>query len=152
MEVQLRCGEAQLVSGDERLRGHLDRVQFTVEVRLPKIEELHSLIFATLIDLPRPLKGAEVCFVRKYIKIPSQLFAQVLGIDQAHLSRFENGKTKSLGKSTERLARLLVKGIDSKEHLHAFLTEMFTKVVKKVRERPATPTFTLVKNTWKVAA
>ena len=43
MEVQLRGGEAHLVSGDEFPRGHLDRVHLAIEVRLPKIEELRQL-------------------------------------------------------------------------------------------------------------
>ena len=43
MEVQLRRGEAHLVSGDELARGHLDRMHLAVEVRLPKIEELRQL-------------------------------------------------------------------------------------------------------------
>ncbi len=42
MQVQLRRGEAHLVSGDELSRGHLDRMHLAVEVRLPKIEELRQ--------------------------------------------------------------------------------------------------------------
>lgn len=119
---------------------------------IPKIEELHHLIFTTLIDLPLPLKGAELRFVRKYVKIQSQLFAQVLGIDRAHLSRFENGKTKSLGTSTERLARLHIKLVNSEGNLREFVEEMVTRVGKRVEKKVVRPTFTLVKNTWKVAA
>ena len=54
MEVQLRRGEAHLVAGDDFLRGHLDRMELAIEIRLPKVEELrqHGKFRGEIIVLP----------------------------------------------------------------------------------------------------
>ncbi len=54
VEVQLRRSKAHLVAGDDFLCGHLDRMQFAIEIRLPKVEELrqHGKFRGEIIVLP----------------------------------------------------------------------------------------------------
>jgi hypothetical protein len=72
---------------------------------LPRVAELHRLIALTLVMRERLLRGAEVRFLRVQGGFAAKDFAKLIGVDAAHLSRVENGKRRSLGRASDRLAR-----------------------------------------------
>jgi len=82
---------------------------------IPKPGELHRLLARLFLQKPGLLMGSELRFIRKHAGLSAQTFAQHLAIDPSHLSRVENGKTESLGETSDRLARAIVSAvIDSK--------------------------------------
>ena len=78
----------------------------SVEIEAPGW--LHQHITRALLTKPTPLTGDELRFLRKQAGFAAQRFAEMIGVDPAHLSRIENGKREGLGTTTERLARLII--------------------------------------------
>ena len=78
----------------------------SVEIQAPG--RLHRKIARALLAKPVPLTSNELRFLRKNAGFSAQRFAEMIGVDPAHLSRIENGKRESLGITTERLARAIV--------------------------------------------
>jgi putative zinc finger/helix-turn-helix YgiT family protein len=74
--------------------------------RIPNHDDLMRTIAVALIDKPSELAGDEVRFLRKYLGRGSAEYAQMLGIDRAHLSRVENG-SMDISRQTDRLVRAL---------------------------------------------
>lgn len=72
---------------------------------IPEIAKLHESLAGEIVNKPRLLRGDEIRFLRKYAALPAQKFARLLGVRPEHLSRVENGHTKSFGKNTDRLIR-----------------------------------------------
>lgn len=70
--------------------------------------ETNRRIARTLLWKPAPLTGDELRFLRKHAGYSAQDFAELISVDPAYLSRFENGKHAQLGRGTERLARLIL--------------------------------------------
>lgn len=75
---------------------------------IPKPGELHRVLVRLFLHKPDPLVGDELRFLRKHAGLSALDFAKHLAIDPSHLSRVENGKTPSLGATTDRLARAIV--------------------------------------------
>jgi len=73
---------------------------------IPRIGELHREIARVIVKKSSLLNGDELRFIRKNAGFPAKSFAALLGVNPSHLSRVENGKTASLGKSSDSLARL----------------------------------------------
>jgi DNA-binding transcriptional regulator YiaG len=88
---------------------------------IPKIAQLHESLADEITRLPRLLRGDEVKFLRKHAAMPAQQFAKLIGVRPEHLSRVENGHTRSFGKNTDRLIRALTltakKGSDARTTL-----------------------------------
>ena len=61
---------------------------------IPHILELHKTIAKCLIEQMHPLSGKEIRFLRKNMGIKAMNFARILGVDNATVSRWENGKEK----------------------------------------------------------
>jgi len=72
---------------------------------IPRIAQLHESLAQEIIQLPRLLSGDEIKFLRKHAGLPAQQFARLIGVTPEHLSRVENGHTKTFGKNTDRLIR-----------------------------------------------
>jgi len=75
---------------------------------VPRIEELHQVIASALVRKAGDLAGSEVRYLRSWMGMKSQDFADVLGCVPEHLSKVENGHTR-LGASSDRLVRTLVR-------------------------------------------
>jgi DNA-binding transcriptional regulator YiaG len=75
---------------------------------VPRIEELHKVIASALVNRTGDLAGPEVRYLRSWMGMKSQDFADVLGCVPEHLSKVENGHTR-LGASGDKLVRTLVR-------------------------------------------
>lgn len=72
---------------------------------VPKIQELHKVIASALVNKSAELTGPEIRYLRQWIGMQSQDFAQLLGFGPAHLSKVENGHAQ-LGAAGDRLVKL----------------------------------------------
>jgi len=121
---------------------------------IPRIEELHNKIAIWLIQKRGLLRGKEVRFLRKKIGFPGKKFAALLGVSPEHLSRVENGKRKTLGQSSDRVARLAVASVlEEGEEIRSLLSRLAETLTAK---RPV-PREGLVlrpggRTGWKIAA
>ncbi|MBV8451185.1 MAG: hypothetical protein JOZ29_02780 [Deltaproteobacteria bacterium] len=72
---------------------------------IPRIQELHTAIASVLSEKPGALTGQELRYLRRWIGVEAQVFADLLGLRPEHLSKVENNRLK-LGAVAERLARV----------------------------------------------
>lgn len=77
------------------------------EVVIPRIEELHRVLAASVVRQVSRLTKDELKFLRKYLGYSGVDFAKVIGVAAETVSRWENGKEK-IGPTTEKLIRMLV--------------------------------------------
>lgn len=73
---------------------------------IPNPVELHNLIGACLVSQKHSLSGKEIRFLRKRLALTGIKFAELLGVDNATLSRWENDKEKP-SSLADRCIRLL---------------------------------------------
>lgn len=76
-----------------------------IMVEVPNTEELHTLIAGELLRKPDLLKGKEIRFLRKQMKLKSTQLANKLAVTQITCSRWENDK-ESIGRANDKLLRL----------------------------------------------
>ena len=81
-----------------------DRCNFAYPI-IPRIQDLHRTIASILIEKRAALEGQEIRYLRKWIGMEAQAFAEILGLRPEHLSKVENGKLP-LGAAAERLTRV----------------------------------------------
>ena len=74
---------------------------------LGNVDKLHDLIARTLIQKSITLTGTEVRFLRKHLGYSGNVFAKLVGYENTHLSKIENGKL-DLTETFDRLVRMLV--------------------------------------------
>ena len=99
-------------------------------VFIPAIPSLHKLIGAQLINKKSLLNGNEIRFLRKNMSLTANKLSGYLGVDNATISRWENGK-QTIKKSNDLLLRLVysvVKDLSFKET--KYLVEKSFKNVK----------------------
>jgi putative transcriptional regulator len=121
---------------------------------IPRIAELHDVIARSLVKEPRPLRGDEIRFLRKAAALPARKFANLLGITPQHLSRVENGHTLKLGKTADRLTRIIaIKARDGEDAREVFL-QVADRLEQQAGTRvPDSSTFELKRGSgWKEAA
>jgi len=75
-------------------------------VRIPGVDELHRLVGMRIIEKNSPLTGSEIRFLRKNMGMSAMKLAGFMGIDNATVSRWENGKQK-ISKSHDHFLRLI---------------------------------------------
>jgi putative zinc finger/helix-turn-helix YgiT family protein len=73
---------------------------------IPRILAVHEAISNCLLEKDTQLTGKEIRFLRKEMGLRGKDFANLVSIDNATLSRWENGKTKPSVKA-DRLIRVL---------------------------------------------
>ncbi|HUU40238.1 MAG TPA: type II TA system antitoxin MqsA family protein [Desulfatiglandales bacterium] len=115
-------------------------------VAIPSVMELHRLIGIVLINKNTPLTGEEIKFLCKNMGISGKIFAEVIGIDKATLSRWENDNQVVL-KSNDRLIRLAysnVRGISKKE-IKRLIEDKFREIKPEQKE---TSRFTIPVEQW----
>lgn len=120
---------------------------------VPRMGELHRAITQMIIYKPTRLRGDEIRFLRRELNFTVKDFSTLLGMSREHLSRVENGKTRALSRSADRLARItnahvLEKGEDARDLLLRVAGILGGGKRKPVRK----PLFRLGKRGWKVAA
>ena len=59
---------------------------------IPNILEIHKTIGKCLLEQKRRLTGKEIKFLRKHMAMRGKVFAELIGVDNATVSRWENGK------------------------------------------------------------
>ena len=64
---------------------------------IPKILAVHKAIANGLLEKETQLTGKEIRFLRKEMGLKGRDFADLVSVDNATLSRWENGKTKQMG-------------------------------------------------------
>jgi DNA-binding transcriptional regulator YiaG len=120
---------------------------------IPHIVQLHKVISESLADKPQPLRGDELRFLRKYAGFSSKRFAALLGISASHLSRFENGSYKTLGGSTDKLARAISMSATNEKYMQKVLMQVADDQIQKQKAvRKNRPVFRLFRNRWNKAA
>lgn len=78
-----------------------------VEVEIPRITELNSLLARVLICQTTRLTGPQVRFLRKYLGLSGTDFARRMGVSKESVSRWETEK-QHISPSNDRLLRLMV--------------------------------------------
>ena len=73
---------------------------------IPRIIALHEAIADCLLGQETYLSGKEIRFLRKNLGLKGKVFAKLLGVDHATLSRWENDKSKPSARA-DRLIRFL---------------------------------------------
>src|SRR5262249_49304242 len=69
---------------------------------IPAIAALNEAIAQDLMLKKQLLSGKEIRFLRKHAGISAKEFALLIGVNPAHLSRVENGKTKNLSPGIDK--------------------------------------------------
>lgn len=84
-----------------------------------RLSTLNDLIALTLTEKPSLLNGNEIKFLRKNMRAPSGLFANMLGVGKTTLSKWENG-LQNHSEGHDRLIRavyMIQKGIKQSDQL-----------------------------------
>ena len=119
------CGSKMKSSTEAHRYGRgLDVVLMSVEVRrcpscgeeeivIPRIGQLHKVIAMAFARKPGRLQPAEIRFLRTYLGHSSSDFAELLGVDPATVSRWENTrKPQTMGRPYETLLRALAENVE----------------------------------------
>ncbi|MBW1954013.1 MAG: hypothetical protein JRI66_13205 [Deltaproteobacteria bacterium] len=111
---------------------------------IPRPIELHNLIGACLVSQKHPLSGREIRFLRKRLALTGIKFANLLGVDNATLSRWENDKEKpsSLADRCIRLLYAACMGLHQEakelaEEIFAQIKPLATKAPIHIRTDPS---------------
>lgn len=83
--------------------------QYGKGLAIQNVEGLHHAIGDWLIDLPKPLSGAEVRFLRLEMEMTQRGLAAVIGTDEQSVRRWERTRSKAIGGPADRLIRALYK-------------------------------------------
>lgn len=75
-------------------------------VEIPKVKDLHLLIGRDIVCKDGLLEGQEIRYLRKEIRLRSGEMAELLSVDAATYSRWENSK-KHIGEAEDKLLRLI---------------------------------------------
>jgi putative zinc finger/helix-turn-helix YgiT family protein len=78
-----------------------------IETTIPNMNGLISATAVARIKIAIKLKGTEIRFLRKALGVSGKKLAELLGVRDETVSRWENGK-EPIGPTSEKLLRLLV--------------------------------------------
>lgn len=79
-----------------------------VEVAIPAVEKLHSMLAGMIADTTAKLLPVEIRFLRKHLGWSSVRFAKKMGIDRSTVHRWETGEIE-MPMPAQRLLRVLVR-------------------------------------------
>lgn len=68
---------------------------------------LHRAIGAWLVELPKPLNGAELRFLRIEMELSQKTLAEIIGSTEQNVRRWEKARNKSIHGPEDRLLRAL---------------------------------------------
>lgn len=112
-------------------------------------DELHKVITRWLIELPRPLNGAELRFLRLEMNMTQRNLAAALGADEQAVRRWEKARAEPFNGSADRLIRLIAcdyMGGDGK------LRELIDRLAQLDQVDYAEARFTEESGRWELAA
>ena len=105
MPVCSNCGEDAVVTryGDyQYVESGLDNITLSgiellkckkcgnVDPVIPRIDKLHQSIAAAIVSKDHRLNGKEIRFLRKYLDLTAEKFAEIIGTDKTRISKWEN--------------------------------------------------------------
>lgn len=82
-------------------------------ISIQNTEGLHRAIGEWLIDLPKPLNGTELRFLRLEMELTQRDLGGILGAEEQSIRRWEKARTREINGSADRLLRALYS-----EYLH----------------------------------
>lgn len=102
---------------------------------IPRVSVLMRTLALAVISQPYRLRGDQVCFLRKFLGKSGKEFCELLGINKATLSKWENGEDP-VGASSDRLIRLVALGLG--EGLHEPIKPLLDRFaeIKNISRRP----------------
>lgn len=68
---------------------------------------LHEAIGKWLIEIPKPLNGAELRFIRLEMELTQRDLGGILGVDEQAVRRWEKARAKTMSGPADRLLRVL---------------------------------------------
>ena len=74
-------------------------------VSIEDTEGLHRAIGEWLVSLPKPFNGAELRFIRLEMELTQRDLADILGVDEQALRRWEKARDKRFNGAADRLLR-----------------------------------------------
>jgi putative zinc finger/helix-turn-helix YgiT family protein len=101
---------------------------------IPSMNRLMQVLAAAVAGKPCKLKGDEIRFLRKYLKMTGEEFAAVLGTDKSTVSKWETNE-QSLGERADRLIRAvtLILGDGLDEHRQEIVMS-FPQIEEVIRD------------------
>ncbi|MCY0149975.1 helix-turn-helix domain-containing protein [Hoeflea sp. G2-23] len=96
-------------------------------ISIDDTEGLHKAIGNWLVNLPKPFNGAELRFIRLEMELTQRDLAEILGVDEQAVRRWEKSRDKKFHGAADRLLRAIYT-----EHLHK------TGSVRRMVERLST--------------
>jgi putative zinc finger/helix-turn-helix YgiT family protein len=106
-------------------------------VNIPAMPNLHNVIGLDIIKKKALLNGKEVRFLRKNMGMAAKKLAEIIGVDNATISRWESDDQR-ISRSNDRFIRLVyseIKGHPTEEIKH--LVEAFGEIKNKKVETPS---------------
>ena len=76
-------------------------------VAVDDVEGLHEIIAASLVRQAAPLNGAELRFLRRQLEVSQKSLAQMIGVEEQALARWEKARDRDISGMADRLVRLL---------------------------------------------
>jgi DNA-binding transcriptional regulator YiaG len=73
---------------------------------IPRVNELMRVLALAVVSKPYRLRGEDVRFLRKYLRMTNDEFARLIHIDKTNLSKWENNHDR-IGPQGDRLIRLM---------------------------------------------
>ncbi len=107
---------------------------------------MHSLIALALIKKKSSLYGKEIRFLRKNLGLTAKRLSEIIGIDNATISRWENG-TQTISNTHDRFLRLIYSNIKEipAEKIKHLIQEDFSDIS---HEQIETPPFIIPREEW----
>ena len=105
-----------------------------VDPIIPHMNELMQCLALAVAAQPYRLKGDEVRFLRKYLRMTGEQFANLLKVDKTTLSKWEND-ADAVGEQSDRLIRTmaLVLGEGLKERIEE-IVKAFPEIQEEFRD------------------
>jgi putative transcriptional regulator len=85
----------------------LHKTKYGKGVSIHDTEGLHRVIGRWLIELPKPLNGAELRFLRLEMDLSQNRLAEILASEEQNIRRWEKARTRSIAGPADRLMRAL---------------------------------------------
>jgi len=106
-------------------------------VSIPRMPELHSIIGLELIKKRCLLEAKEIKFLRKNMGLTAKRLSAFLGVDNATISRWENG-SQPISKSNDRLIRLVYSSIKELpvQKIKHLIEDKFSEIVEEKVDLP----------------
>jgi putative zinc finger/helix-turn-helix YgiT family protein len=107
-------------------------------VRIPEMPRLNLVIGDCLLQMNSILNGKEIRFLRKNMGLKAVDLQNIMGVNNARISRWERGKQK-ISTSHDRLLRVVyanIKGV-SREEITSMIKDKFARI--KINESASPP-------------